>query len=96
VALTRAFDITLVLIVPLRQFLGSRKDVLTTPLAITLILTLTRKLTLNPGDAREPPAAEVLVSTDICLRTLEGRSRSMALPLLINYDLPVRRVRDWG
>ncbi len=49
---------------------------------------------LNPGDARGPPAAEVLVSTDVCLRALEGRFRSMALPLLINYDLPVRRVRE--
>ena len=45
------------------------------------------------GDAREPPAAEVLVSTDVCLRALEGRFRSMGLPLLINYDLPVRKVR---
>ena len=50
---------------------------------------------LSPvGEARELPAAEVLVSTDICLRALEGRFRSMGLPLLINYDLPVRRVRD--
>jgi hypothetical protein len=42
----------------------------------------------------EPAGAEVLVSTDICLRALEGgRVRSMALPLLINYDLPLRKAR---
>ena len=50
----------------------------------------------HAGIAHEPEqaAAEVLVSTDICLRALEGgRFRFMALPLLINYDLPLRKAR---
>ena len=35
----------------------------------------------------------MLVSTDVCLRALEGRFRSMGLPLVINYDLPSRKAR---
>ena len=36
------------------------------------------------------------MSTDVCLRALEGRFRSMGLPLLINYELPSRKVRRSG
>lgn len=38
-------------------------------------------------------AVEVLVSTDVCLRALEGRGSPLGLPLLVNYDFPSRKVR---
>ena len=39
--------------------------------------------------------AEVLVSTDVCLKALEEEAHAaLKLSLLVNYDLPVRKVRS--
>ena len=39
--------------------------------------------------------AEVLVSTDVCLKALEEEAHvALKLSLLVNYDLPVRKVQS--
>ena len=50
------------------------------------------------GCQRQEPehvAVEVLVATDVCLRGADGKGIApLGLPLLVNYDLPTRKV--WG
>ena len=39
-------------------------------------------------------SAEILITTDICLKAFEEESHSpLGLSLLVNYDLPSKRVR---
>ena len=41
----------------------------------------------------DPVVVEVLVATDVCLRGLDGKGIGpLGLPLLVNYDLPSRKV----
>lgn len=47
------------------------------------------KCLLNAGSA----SAEVLITTDACMKALEEEgSSSLSLTLLVNYDLPAKRV----
>ncbi|KAK9810089.1 hypothetical protein WJX72_004629 [[Myrmecia] bisecta] len=48
----------------------------------------------QPAVVRQPPpqpAAQVLATTDVCLKAAEGQQQSLGLQLLISYDLPARK-----
>ena len=46
---------------------------------------------LPAGKSRQP-TAQVLIATDICFKSTEPPQIPSELALLINYDLPIRKV----